>query len=484
MRCLTLADALKQRGAQIRFVSRHLPEHLKDMLAAKGHQFMPLDSSSSEAITDDLAYAHWLGSSQQADAQDSIQVLSDQAWDWLLVDHYALDARWESALRQTAKNILVIDDIADRQHDCDVLLDQNFYADMDARYTGRVPANCRLLLGPRYALLREEFRQLREQIKPRTGPVKRVLVFFGGVDVDNNTGRIVAALSSLGIEGLLVDVVIGAQHPHREQIESSCAEHQFDCHVQTGRMAELMAAADLAIGAGGTAIWERCCLGLPTLAICTADNQVKQVADAASEGLLYAPDLKDDLIRVIKRHVIALMENGYLRQAISHNTMQAVDGRGILRVIGNLGCGGIKLRVASQEDSEQLFEWRNHPTIRAVSRNPEVIDWKDHQEWLAAVLTSPDRLLLIGQYEGAPMGVVRFDIQDNEAEVSIYVVPGIKKSGLGRDLLQSAERWFAANRPGIGKVHAHVLADNERSARLFLGSGYQVVSTCYSKRLH
>lgn len=484
MRCLTLADALRQRSAQIRFISRHLPGHLRDMLAAKGHEFVPLQDSSCEATPDGLAHAHWLGTSQLADAQESIQALSDQAWDWLIVDHYALDARWESLHRHTAKGILVIDDLADRQHDCDVLLDQNFYADMDTRYPGKLPEHCRLLLGPRYALLRDEFRQLHEQVKPRTGPVKRVLVFFGGVDADNYTGRAIEALVNLGIEGLHADVVIGAQHSHREQIELACTEHQFNFHVQTRCMAELMATADLAIGAGGSATWERCCLGLPTLAICTAGNQVRQVADAASESLLYAPEICGDLVDAIGRHLCALIENGCLRLSISRNTMRAVDGRGVVRTIEMLDCSGIDIRVARQDDSEQLFGWRNHPSVRAVSRNPEVINWGDHQEWFASVMTAPDRLLLIGQRGGLPVGVVRFDVQGDAAEVSIYLVPGIQRAGQGRNLLRSAERWVAANRPDVQKLCAHVLGGNERSQRLFIGAGYQVESTAYSKRLH
>jgi UDP-2,4-diacetamido-2,4,6-trideoxy-beta-L-altropyranose hydrolase len=484
MRCLTLADALKQRGAQLRFVTRHLPKHCQDMLVAKGHELMLLQDTSCEAAPDELAHSHWLGTMQYVDAQDSIQALSNQAWDWLVVDHYALDARWESVLRRTAKNILVIDDIADRQHDCDVLLDQNFYADMETRYTGKVPAHCRLLLGPRHALVRDEFRQFREHVKPRTGPVKRVLVFFGGVDAANFTGCAVKALVNLGIEGLQVAVVIGAQHPHREQVELSCYEHQFECYTQTSRMAELMAAADLAIGAGGSATWERCCLGLPTFSICTADNQVSQVANAASEGLLYAPEIRGDLPHAIRRHLCALMDNDYLRQSISRNAMQAVDGRGVLRVIENMGCSDIKMRIASQEDSKQVFEWRNHPTVRAVSRNREVINWEDHQEWLASVIADLDRFLLIGQRAGVSLGVVRFDIQDDEAEISIYLVPGMKEPGLGHDLLRSAERWLVANRPDVRNVRAQVLGSNERSHRLFLGAEYQVESACYSKRLH
>jgi len=484
MRCLTLAEALKKQGAEIRFVSRGLPTHLRDMLATKSMQFVALDSETSEATDGDLAHAQWLGTSQAQDAQATIQALAGQQWDWLVVDHYALDARWESMLKQSAKSILVIDDIADRQHDCDVLLDQNMYADMNIRYSGKVPSHCQLLLGPRYALLRDEFRHLREQVKPRTDPVKRVLVFFGGVDADNYTARVIESLASIGSHDWHVDVVIGAQHPHREQIEAACAEQRFVCHAQTSRMAELMAAADLAIGAGGSATWERCCLGLPALTICVADNQRKQIADAASEGLLYAPELEGELIPAIRRHVSALMENGYLRQAISRSGMRAVDGCGVMRVIGALGCSGIEIRVARQDDAEKLFVWRNHPTIRAASRKPDVINREDHHKWFASVLASPDRVLLIGQREGLPVGVVRFDIQGDEAEVSIYLVPDIKQPGQGRELLQSAEYWFAANRPKVNKISAYVIGGNERSQRLFLGAGYQVESTSYSKRLH
>lgn len=484
MRCLTLADRLRQRGAQVRFISRHLPEHLRSMLATKGHEFALLDNAQNDATLDELAHAHWLGVSQALDAADSIRALSDGTWDWLIVDHYALDFRWESMLRQAAKKILVIDDIADRQHDCCVLLDQNFYANMETRYSGKVHPHCQLLLGPRYALLRDEFRQLHKQVKPRNEPVKRILVFFGGIDANNYTGCAIEALTEIDIGGLNVDVVIGSQHPCREQIKVACAQHGFTCHVQTDKMAELMAAVDLAIGAGGSAIWERCCLGLPTFAICTADNQVEQVADAAREGLLYSPEIKGDLNQMIHRHFSALIDNSCLRQHLSRNGMQAVDGRGVLRVAWNLGCSGIEIRVASHDDTEQLFEWRNHPTVRAVSRNADLIDWESHQRWFASVLSTSDTLLLIGQCNGVPVGVVRFDIRNDEAEVSIYLVPGIKQAGQGRDLLQSAECWFASNRPDVRKILAQVLEGNARSQRLFLGAGYQVESTNYSKRLH
>lgn len=339
MRCLTLADELKQHGCQIRFLSRHLPGHFRDLLAAKEHQFRPLSCSSNGAILDDLAQSHWLGISQSADAQDAIQALTDQAWDWLVVDHYALDVRWESALRRMAKNILVIDDIADRQHDSDILLDQNFYVHMNARYTGKVPAHCRLLLGPRYALLREEFRQLREQVTLRSGPVKRVLVFFGGVDTSNCTARAIEALANIGSHDLQVDVVIGVQHPCREQIEAECVQYGFRCHVQTSRMAELMAAADLAIGAAGSTSWERCCLGLPVLLVAIADNQINIAEGLDFSGVcIYAGTAKTVIAPIIQNAILNLLSAQDQLKTLSERSYSLVDGLGVDRVCQAMSC--------------------------------------------------------------------------------------------------------------------------------------------------
>jgi len=261
-------------------------------------------------------------------------------------------------------------------------------------------------------------------------------------------------------------------------------QYNFTCHVQTERMAELMAAADLSIGAGGSATWERCCLGLPTITICTADNQRDQVIDAASSGLVYAPEIESRVDLAIERHVRSLLENSTLRQLISRNGMQAVDGRGALRVIGSMGCNEVEIRRAGSDDSEHLFTWRNHPTIRAVSRNPNPISWEDHSRWLDAVLTDTDRLLLIAEQDGSPVGVVRFDIRNIQAEVSIYLVPETSIPVRGRDLLQSAESWISQHYPEVNMLHAHVLGTNTRSHQLFQAAGYEVESSSYFKRLH
>ena len=482
MRCLTLADALRKSGAEVRFVSRHMPEHLRTMVREGGHEFTLLHRGEDNATDDRLPHARWLGTSQAIDAQDTVQALSDLQWDWLVVDHYALDAQWERALYGTAKRILVIDDLADRLHDCDLLLDQNFYSDTDARYVDKVPTRCKLLLGPRYALLREEFRRLHTEVRARSGPVRSVLVCFGGVDAENHTARSIEALAGIGSGDLQVQVVIGAQHPARAEIQALCARYGYACHVQTARMAELIVAADMAVGAGGAATWERCCLGLPTLTLCLADNQRKLIEDSARSGLLYALAHGCDQSG-LRRHIQSLIENPGLRELISRNGIDTVDGRGTLRVLRKMGCSAIKVRPASESDSSNLKSWRNHPAIRAVSRNSELITDDEHERWLEAVLRDGNRALLIGYRDQQPVGVVRFDMEGDCAEVSIYLVPGLDKQGLGIELLDSAEQWLRSNHSVVKRLRADVLGDNAPSHRLFRSGGYVNDSTCYSKEV-
>jgi RimJ/RimL family protein N-acetyltransferase len=162
---------------------------------------------------------------------------------------------------------------------------------------------------------------------------------------------------------------------------------------------------------------------------------------------------------------------------------RAVDGEGVWRVVRNLTRRNIELRTATVADSDDLFNWRNDPAVRAASRIPDIIDRNTHQSWVVSSLTSIDRILLIGDCDGSPVGVVRFDLSGIEAEISIYLVPGPHPPGQGRSLLQCAERWLAVNRPEIARIRARVLAGNERSARLFLGAGYVIEFADYSKRI-
>jgi len=333
VRCLTLADELRRTGAHIFFVARDLPLHLQQMLSERGVGYLALPKRDAAHNTDELPHANWLQTSQAHDAEQTLTVLGADSWDWLVVDHYALDHRFETPLRSIAKHILAIDDLADRIHDCDVLLDQNFYYNQPQRYLGKVPVHCRLLLGPSFALLRPEFRSMRKQLRVRTGSVKNILVFFGGVDADNLTGQVLDLLISLNLD-VQVNVVIGLHHPRKEKIQKKCEQHKYICHVETNQMASLMAEADLAIGAGGSATWERCALGLPAIVIATAHHQTKAAEDlseiGASRYLGYWPELK---IKEILWHLKKTIEDKKLMHEVSVKSLNLVDGNGVKKVL-------------------------------------------------------------------------------------------------------------------------------------------------------
>ena len=227
---------------------------------------------------------------QQDDAKATLEAagkLFPDGLDWLVVDHYGLDATWEHLLRPHVRKLMVIDDLANRPHDCDLLLDQNYYHDLDRRYHRLVPEQCVTLLGPAYVLLRPEFADARQRLRLRDGSVRRILVFFGGSDPANQTQVAVEALKLLDRPDIGVDVVVGAANPNRDAIQALYNQlPNVTFHCQVSNMAELILNADLGVGAGGTAMWERCCLGLPTITVIFAANQERTTEDVAALGAI------------------------------------------------------------------------------------------------------------------------------------------------------------------------------------------------------
>lgn len=309
MRCLTLADRLREHGAEISFLCRELPGNMNRYIEGKGHRVYRLDLAKQSTREG------WVC---QADAEQTRRALEAAGTpvDWLVVDHYNIDERWEAMERPYAKKILVIDDLANRRHDCEVLLDQNYYPNMEHRYEKLVPPHCRRLLGPAYALLRPEFPEARKKMRRRHGNIERILVFFGGSDPTKETGKTLLALRRLNRPDIALDVVVGSANPQRQQIEKLCAEMPNAVfHCQISNMAELMAKADLAIGAGGSSTWERCFLGLPTLTVIVADNQAETTTSMAEAGAVWSLGAAtevtpDSLMRAIQQ-VLDKPENAY-----------------------------------------------------------------------------------------------------------------------------------------------------------------------------
>lgn len=284
MRCLTLANQLKSK-AEILFISRHLVGNLNYLITQNGFKNIELLPANDQIELS--GYESWLTVKQEQDAKEVIEILKNIDVELMVVDSYAIDANWEKVIRPYAKKIMVIDDLANRKHDCDILLDQNYYEDMETRYNGLVNENCKLLLGPKYILLREEFYKAKQHQRQRNGEIKNILVFLGGSDLTNETMKTLRALEMLGRDDITVNVVVGGSNQNKDEVKAFCNKYKWmNYYCQINNMAEMMNEADLAIGAGGTATWERCFLGLPAIVIAVAENQIKIAENCAKKEFI------------------------------------------------------------------------------------------------------------------------------------------------------------------------------------------------------
>ena len=337
MRCLTLAVSLRARGAHCHFVCRQHQGHLIELVRQRGFEVTELPAGTGAAADDSgPAHAAWLGTSWQADAEQTRELALLMKPDWLVVDHYALDRRWEEAVRCRPAKLLVIDDLADRAHACELLVDQNLGRSA-ADYRDLVSAACSVLTGPDYALLRPEFARMREaSLERRHGaPLRHMLVNMGGVDQPNATGEVLAALRGAGLPPKCrISVVMGMQAPWIAEVRELAA--QMPCAtevlVNVSDMAERMADSDLAIGAAGSTSWERCCLGLPTLMVVLAANQESGAAALECAGAAVLLGRADDIRGNLPATLRSILQPGRLGQ-VSATAAALVDGHGAERVL-------------------------------------------------------------------------------------------------------------------------------------------------------
>jgi UDP-2,4-diacetamido-2,4,6-trideoxy-beta-L-altropyranose hydrolase len=337
MRCLTLADALRIRGAQSIFLSRDHVGNLHHVVEDRGYELLSLGGGGEMPVSPtDKSYINWLGVDSQRDVEDTLNLLTGLSVDWLVVDHYGLDAAWERSLRSSCGGIMAVDDLANRNHAVDILLDQNL-GKSEAHYEARVPMSCKLLLGPHYALLRPEFNALRVKSLSRRsqGRLRKLLITMGGVDLQNATGAVLEALKLWRLSGdLEVTVVMGPNAPWRDQVIKQAQHLPFPTEVleNVQCMGQLMCDADLAIGAAGSTSWERCCLGLPTLQLVLAENQdpiANALRDAGAAHLLD----RSDLARSLSLAMDQLIQDPALLLIMSIAASKVVDGQGAEHVV-------------------------------------------------------------------------------------------------------------------------------------------------------
>lgn len=337
MRCLTLARALRDRGHHCLFVSREHPGNLLKLIGEEGFAVHALPFGNE--LDRELAHAKWLGASQAEDALACKELIASWCPDWLVVDHYALDQRWEVNVRPADCRVLVIDDLADRHHSCDVLLDQNL-GRFQSDYQDLLPPTSVILAGPLYALLRPEFAKLRAVSLARReeAPLSRVLIALGGVDQHNYTSKILKTLLDCKLaDDIRFTVVLGTTAPNLQVVREFADKYPWPIDVLSGinDMAQHMATADLAIGAGGATSWERCCLGVPTLLLVLAENQLPASRQLATSKAAIMIDADDDLCGQLQQAFILMSDPVTLRDyssAASHIT----DGVGVERVLDRM----------------------------------------------------------------------------------------------------------------------------------------------------
>ncbi len=317
-RCLTLAQCLRKQGAQVTFASLTLPGHRLVNLSAQGWNTYAMKPGASSC--DIEALLPW---------QDDIEALKNVGrFDWVIVDHYGLDARWETAARAYAPRIMAIDDLANREHSADLLLDQNLTASAEA-YAGLLAPGCSTYFGPRHALLGPAYEALRVSVRPH---VQRVLVNFGGFDFNGNTLKAMVALE--GLNGLEVDFIAGHNNPDWAHLQAYVATRpNWTLHSFVEDFPALMATADLFIGAGGGTTWERAAVGMPTICLAVAHNQQANAELMAVAGAhVYLGEAAQVSSQALRQSVLGLLDDVQRRHGLAEHSRQLVDGMGALRL--------------------------------------------------------------------------------------------------------------------------------------------------------
>jgi UDP-2,4-diacetamido-2,4,6-trideoxy-beta-L-altropyranose hydrolase len=474
MRCLSLAITLKPFSSNISFVCRHLPEYLQKMLADNECHFIHIDSPQDIGMSEDNVHSHWLGVSQKQDAYETKQVLSVDQWDWLVVDHYALDIQWESALRNCIEKILVIDDLADRRHDCDVLLDQNIYVDMDTRYGDKVSSKCILFLGLKYVILRDEFCKIHKKVKVRSGKIKNILIYFGGFDLNNDTTGAVRALINSGVKNLKVNVVIGMQHPFLQEIELLCKENGFICHINTDKMAALMCKADFAIGAGGISTYERLYMRLPAILKPISLNQTEPLLYMSEMGFFEIfftqQELEEKLKRILKRN--------------NTSPIDCVED-GSKKIVAKIVKGYTFLRTPRPLEIRRTFKWLQNEHLRKdfmVIEKPVRVN--HFKYWRLLIKASDQKVCSIvhsGKHVGN-CGLKNIDQEEKKCELWIYLAaPSIRGRGVAKSSVKTLLS-IAKIKYDCVSVYIHVARTNKAAIHLYEKSGFKTSNKALTDR--
>ncbi len=484
MRCLALANMLKNNNINVEFICREHKGNLIDKIRLSGFYVHELDLLEGVEYYGKLSHSYMLGATQKQDANNCINILKSQENDWIVVDHYALDENWHYKLRPYCKRIMVIDDLADRKYQCDILLDQTF-GRQKIDYLPLVPSGCELLLGSKYALLRSEFIQwrgysLRRRFRPQ---FKRLLINMGGVDINNITGKVVKELQTCILpREVHIIIVMRGKSPHLENVQDIANSLPYEVEIKTDvcNMAEIMANADIAIGASGSSTWERCCMGLPTIQIIIAKNQIFLAKMLESYGLV-------KLATEINEINSLLSESSRWMGKISRKSSKICSGTGVFKVYNKMSnykirldkFGEVELRNyvnLSVEELALILNMRNHVQVKKWMKSQGDISKKEHIEFISNLENETSMLYFLVKHKNNIIGSINFSqiSINNSVEFGIYTNPFARFKGMG-SVLELTASQYAFVELGVKEINLKVLSKNERAINFYKKCGYKII---------
>ncbi len=458
MRCMAIAQAWQNNDGQVIFAIATPATPIETRLASEGMDVVRLSVEPGSA----------------EDARQTASLAQKMGATWVVVDGYHFGSEYQQIIKDSELSLLFIDDYGHaRDYWADFVLNQNIYAH-ESLYPNRSP-DTQLLLGTRYTLLRREF--LRWQGWRREIPevARKVLVTLGGSDPDNVTLKVIQALQLVEIEKLEVVVVVGGSNPHFEQLQAAVEELRFPISLKRNvmNMPELMARADLAIAAGGSTAWELAFMGLPSILLVLADNQRAIAQKLGRMGV--AIDLgwhRDVGMEEIAETIARSLESGNRRREMAASSQKLVDGEGSARVLMRLEGRSLRLRVLGEADCQLLWEWANDPEVRALSFSSEPIPQWQHVQWFKTKLSDPNCLIYLAiDRDDIPIGQIRYEIENNEAVVSVSIDRQFRNRGYGSTLIQlaSQQAFHIAN---LARIHAYIKPVNQASIRAFVKANF------------
>lgn len=476
VRCLTLAKSLKKLNTECEFICRENKNDLFKEINKENFKLTLLPNLNNKTNKKKIIKTNWLGLNWKDDANQTINALKGYKIDWLIIDHYGIGREWEKKLRTYTQNIIVIDDLANRNHDCDILIDQNLIANFKNRYKNLLPNHCNTFLGPSFAILQNKYKDLHLVAQPRKNITKNILIYFGGTDQIRLIEMTLSSFYRLNRDDINLDIVISSKNSEISKIQKLIKNNKnIRIKKNLKSLAPLMLKADLAIGACGTTTWERCCLGLPSIVITIAEHQ-KLIAKELQKRQLIKWLGHHDSIKAssIYKALLSLIDQS--QEKWSKECMLVTDGSGSEKIASIIALNSktkLFIRSATINDEDLLLHWANDNLVRSNGFNSKIITKKIHSDWFKFRLNNPGicKIYILETNEKAPIGQVRFEKIDNRWYINYSLASFARGKKISSNLLDIAIKKFKKNNKN--QLIAEVKEDNLSSRKVFEKIGFK-----------